>query len=262
MRIVCVSDAHLDARTAGVERFDEIRESFEEAVAFALDAMTPPVGLFVFLGDLCDADDARDVLRASSYLVSVAVRLSTWGVKTLFVGGNHDCCSDGETTTLAPLRPLEDLYDVEDGSGDTRRERAPVVAAWAPYGFELGEEFYVLALPYSPTPYDADAALRRAAEDARRAPRTGGMDDGRKLLVFGHLQLPGMHPGSESREMARGKDRWFPLDAMRETRPELVVNGHYHARTVTPDGIVIPGSLARLTFGEEKLSPAFLVIDV
>ncbi len=40
-----------------------------------------------------------------------------------------------------------------------------------------------------------------------------------------------------------------------------MVHGHYHQQQVF-DGIHIPGSLARLTAGEEKHRPSFLVLEV
>ena len=245
--LTVVSDAHLDARTAGVERFDEIRESFEEAVKHAIDrrsANPSTPSLFVFCGDLCDSDDGRDVLRASAYAVDVAVRLMLSGIRSLWIAGNHDIVEDGQTTVLEPLKGLE--------RGDGRLPR-PIVASTEPVYFRLGwppppeSMTTVLALPYSPTPYDAAAALREGPD-----------------LVFGHLMLPGMHPGSESAEFACGKDRMFPLEELRamKRRPRLVVNGHYHRHQTTEDGIVIVGSLARLTFAETQGAPGYLSIDL
>ncbi len=245
MRIVCCSDAHLDARTAGVERFDEIRESFDQAKRFAIEE-TPKADLFAFTGDLCDPEDGRDVLRASSYALGVALELKAHRVPSLWVGGNHDPCGDGQTTTLEPLFAAQQY---SDGFVIVSSR----VGFWFRHGF-APNACVILALPYSPSPYDAEAMMLEAGKTAR--------NEGVPLLVFAHLMLPGMHPGSESQEMARGKDRMFPIEAMRKAKPALVVNGHYHEAQTTPDGIRIPGSLARLTFGEEKHEPGFLVVDL
>jgi DNA repair exonuclease SbcCD nuclease subunit len=249
VRIVAVSDLHLDARTAGVERFDEIVESCEEAVAFAIDASSARADLFAFCGDLCDSDDGRDVLRASAYAVDVAVRLYNRGIHSIWIAGNHDVVADGFTTTIDPLKGLQ------------RFELPPtqvMVATTGPRSWELHVSqwtYALVALPYSPEPYDAPAAWDEHVSSY-------GVRSGFSTIVFSHLMLPGMHPGSESKELARGKDRAFPLEAMKARPVSLVVNGHYHARQVTPDGIQIVGSLARLTHGEEQNDPGFLVLDV
>jgi DNA repair exonuclease SbcCD nuclease subunit len=247
MRIVLVSDAHLDARTSGIERFDEIRESFEQAVAFAVDDKAR-ANLFVFCGDLCDSDDGRDVLRAGAYVGDVALRLRSHGIPSLWLAGNHDVVYDGRTTAIETLLAIESSRGSED--------YVPVVVASSgpKYGRIIGAGAVVLGLPYAPDSYDAGAALLGAAAFAR--------EHRQRLLVFHHLMLPGMHPGSESAELARGKDRAFPLDAYREAKPLLTVGGHYHRHQKTPEGIVIVGALARLTHGEEDNTPGYVAIDV
>jgi len=272
VKLVVVSDAHLDARTAGVERFDEIRDSFDEAVEYALHCRSGAgADLFVFCGDLCDPDDGRDVLRASAYVVDAAVRLATHRVKSLWISGNHDVAADGVTTTLDALEGLEQIFDAEDERErcDDRELWAPRVALRGPVVLELPgsaprhpRKCLVAALPYSPEPYGADSFLYGTGRKAAA--------NGVPLLVFGHLMLPGMHPGSEAAELARGRDRAFPLDALARLRsenfePALLVNGHYHRRqSVMIDGwaFEVPGSLARLTFAEEENVPGFLAIDV
>lgn len=244
MRIVACSDAHLDWRTAGVERYGEIVESFEHAVEFAMGANPEKkkANVFAFTGDLCDSDDGRDVLRATSYAVSVADRLCQHGIVSIWVAGNHDVCGDDATTTLDPVKALT--------------SKDVIAATSGPVSVVMGTTkafLRILALPYSPKPYNPSVALTEAALLARERDYP--------LLVFSHLMLPGMHLGSESAELARGKDRMFPLDVMREVKPKLVISGHYHRAQTTEDGIKIPGSLARLTFDEQDHAPSFLVID-
>jgi DNA repair exonuclease SbcCD nuclease subunit len=245
MRVVCCSDAHLDWRTAGVERFDEVRESFEQAVSFAIEEK-PKTDLFAFCGDLCDSDNGLDVLRATAFVVDAALKLGICGVPSVWVCGNHDICGDGRTTTLTPLRAAALRLRTMGSS-------VPILVATEGCTSQAIGGVEVLALPYSPRSYDAEKALLDAGETAAKR--------NYPLLVFSHLMLPDMHAGSESGELARGKDRMFPLDAMRAVKPALVVSGHYHRAQTTKDGIRIPGALARLTFGEEDHTPSFLVID-
>jgi DNA repair exonuclease SbcCD nuclease subunit len=87
--------------------------------------------------------------------------------------------------------------------------------------------------------------------------------DGGSILIVGHLTVPSAERGSESGEFARGRDLVFPVEACRDRWGDraVLVNGHYHRRQVTRDGVNIPGSLARLRHDEEQHEPGYLAID-
>lgn len=60
--------------------------------------------------------------------------------------------------------------------------------------------------------------------------------------------------------MPRGRDVYYPVKALRKLKnQQLLVNGHYHRRMVTDDDIHVPGTLARLTFGEEDNQPSYSI---
>jgi hypothetical protein len=80
-------------------------------------------------------------------------------------------------------------------------------------------------------------------------------------------RVPGAGVGSETLDMPRGRDLAFPLEACAALREaggyekQVLLNGHFHRRIV--DGpVLVPGSLARLTHGEEDHEPGFLVVDL
>ena len=144
------------------------------------------------------------------------------------------------------------MLDPLEATGYSRTARTPVTFE-VPLTRDSGREFvHVLALPYSPVPYDAEEALVSFLRES----------EGTHRLVFTHLQLPGMHPGSESLEMARGRERAFPVARLRGEKRLTVVAGHYHAGQRTQDGILVVGAMARNTFAEETNIPGMLVIDV
>jgi DNA repair exonuclease SbcCD nuclease subunit len=250
VKIVVTSDLHLDWVTAGVSRFDEVAEGVDFSVEYALELKRAGERVFyVCCGDVCDPDSGPVVLRCVGKVAEAAVRLRQAGVSSLWVAGNHDAVLDGRgNTTLHPLAAASRALG-DDRSGDLGR----IWVAEKPTAFPLGDHD-VLALPYpGANQYDPATVLSDVSK-RRRAP----------LLVFSHLVVPGLIQGEEAHEMARGRDVFFPIDAMREAKPALVVNGHHHARQVTPDGIHIPGSAARLRFGPEEGNPdpAFLVLSV
>jgi hypothetical protein len=100
------------------------------------------------------------------------------------------------------------------------------------------------------------AQVRRAEPDGR-----GSFINPRAWVVAGHMtSVPGVPHGSETSDMPRGADMAFPL-AEAQALGAVCMNGHFHRRC-TDGPVLIPGSLARLTHGEEQNEPSFLVVDV
>lgn len=234
MKLVVTSDWHVDHITNGVRREAEIHRAALKVLEHTLELKeTHEVG-FMFLGDLCDPDSGREVAAASGLIVAMALTLRDREIPALWLVGNHDV--------------------IEDGSGITTLQALPndrTSFAHHPGRFKFGSKI-VLALPFTPTSHTYDPA--------KVVRETGGAYD----IVVGHLSIPGMHPGEETTEMPRGRDVLFPIA---ETEGKLRLNGHYHKQqSFVPKGsttpIHIPGSLARLTFGEEDHTPSFLVVDV
>lgn len=230
MKLAVVSDLHLDAVTHGVDRFDDgvaaLNQAVDEAIALAFD-------VFVFCGDLCDPDSHR-AHRAVAALISACYRLRRENIEVWTIPGNHDVIEDGTGGhVLMPLR--------ESG--------------WAgvfdqPFRDGGGKSQSVLFLPFvaSCRNYDPAEVVRKHATEDR-------------ILVFGHLNLPRAMGGSESSTMARGRDVFWPLDAIREHMPNaLCIGGHYHKHQQL-DLVTIVGSPTRLRFDEEHNFPGWLKID-
>jgi hypothetical protein len=238
MRVLHCSDAHADWSTAGFRRFDDVERAFEQTVRAAVDEKC---GLYVFTGDLADPDGGSIVLRCAELAVRVSGELAGREIDSVWVAGNHDVAEDGEgTTTLSPLK---------------HRKRVHVFDV--PGGVAIPGGWRVVALPYPSMARPYDAALN--ASGVRNS-----IVDYRATIVATHLQLPGIVPGEETREMPRGRDVPFPWEACDPTW--LVLGGHYHERQVwtAPNGVRvnIAGSLARLTHGEERNRPSFQIWDV
>jgi len=231
-KLLITSDWHLDATTAGVER----REDLEAAVdRIACVVKEERVDGFAFLGDLTDPDSPR-AWRALEVALRFAVNLDACEVDQLWLVGNHDVVEDGRgSSTLLPLRGAG--FRVVDTPQSTVLAGVPVVA-----------------LPFTPRShaYDPAAFVRdRPPLQATGAP-----------LVISHLCVEGIEPGSESKEFARGREVFLPLEQIAASMPgALVFNGHYHRRQTFRE-VNVPGSLARLTRGERENSPGFLIVEV
>lgn len=240
-RALVTSDWHADATTAGLARYDDVERAAFETVD---EAARQRCSHYLFLGDLTDPDEERWT-RAVGLAVRVARALDERGISSYWLVGNHDVVEDGSGAhTLSALAAL---------GGDVRcrvldRPRAGV--------FDGSGVDYV-ALPYVARShaYDPERYVREEAPKVLAARRP--------VVVLGHLCVAGVTPGSETEDMPRGREVFFPADACRETfadRGLLMLNGHYH-RAQEHGGVWIPGSLERLTFGEVEHRPGWLVVE-
>lgn len=247
MRFIISSDWHSDASTSGVDRFVEIeRAAFTVADAAIAAHRDGTETAFIFGGDLCDPDTTRS-FRAIGLAIDVALYLAKNYIPSLWIAGNHDVIeNDRGSTTLEPLVKL------------AKRDIAITVAETPMYWSKWGRENLVLALPYTARArsYDpTEFVLRGSDHDVVSVmPQLG----------IGHLTVLSAERGSESDDFARGRDMIFPVEACRKRWGDrcILVNGHYHRKQVTKDGVNIPGSLARLRHDEEQHEPGYLVIEV
>lgn len=246
MRAVISSDWHLDASTAGIPRFDDVFAAVHDVVQVAKGLK---VDAFIFTGDLTNPDSLR-AHAASEVAVFVAATLwNDHGIMSRWVVGNHDVVESGSSARL-PLHTLASVRALEHAFGNTcvRVFDAPTVEHFG--------NLAIVALPFVP---------RSHAYDPAEFVRNVVVDDGfgtTSVLVLSHLNIEGIESGSETTDMPRGREVFLPLIDIRKRWPDaVIVNGHYHKRQ-TFKGIQIPGSLERLTFGEEANEPGFLIVEV
>jgi DNA repair exonuclease SbcCD nuclease subunit len=249
MRFFIASDFHADASTNGLDRFDEIRKAAfsvaDAAIAAQKKSRRSEVS-FVFTGDLCDPDTTRS-FRAISLAIELARYLDNGGVNSIWIAGNHDVIEDSQgSTVLAPLFAA-----------------APwshrVMVVQKPFLF-CTDRLTMVFLPYvaRANAYDPEQYVATCLDQIPDKCR------GYDAIVFGHLTVPSAERGSESDDFARGRDMIFPVEECRKRWGDrcILVNGHYHRKQITKDGVHIPGSLARLRHDEEQHEPGYLVIEV
>jgi DNA repair exonuclease SbcCD nuclease subunit len=242
MRIIVTSDWHLDACTAGMRRFDDLSIGAREVVDAAIQG---EAGAVAFLGDLCDPDSGSVSFRCIELALYVATRLSAHSIPNFWIAGNHDVIEDGTgDTTLSPLRALR-----VDGLSHTHVLESPRVVTIN----QSRSHARLLALPYvaKSRHYDPAEFVRGVKFD------TSGC-----VITAGHLMLPGMIPGTETTDMPRGRDIEYPLAEIKAKKwSGVMMNGHYHMRCIFR-GVHIPGTLERLTFGEQGNQPGWVVVEV
>ena len=249
MKILVTGDWHLDARTAGFDRFEDLREAVDWTVELA---DRERVDLYVMLGDLCDPDTTRSH-RAVGIACETAAKLADLGIAQAWIAGNHDVIEDGTgSTTMAALagwsksNRVRSMFVAEEPG---KFIRYPASNEQSPQTIE------VLLLPFTARAKAYDpAAYVREQELSRNC---------RKVLVFGHLNVIGADDGSEVEDFPRGREVVFPVDELLAKWGDkcLLFNGHYHRRQ-TVRGVRMPGALGRLGFGEVGNPAGVLLVDV
>lgn len=244
MKIIAISDLHLDASTAGLPRFDDVTKAVNEAVDAAIREKAIA---FLFLGDLCDPDNQRSH-RCTAFAVETAMRLQAAGIWSRWLVGNHDVIEDGSGThTLSALKSCE----FESRGCFSRVFDSPTLQRTA--------HFNLVALPFTARShtYDPEQFIDELE------PGFDGYDPNLTTIVIGHLNISGIEIGSETSDMPRGRDVMWPIDACRKKFGSklLMLGGHYHKRQVF-NGIHIVGSPAQLSFSEEGQDKGYLMIEV
>ena len=254
MRAVICSDAHGDHVTMGVARFGDVERAFARVAAQVAD-------VHFFLGDLTDPEDGMAALRATTMLANHASRVVAGdrGPRFIAIPGNHDVFEDGSgESTLQVLGALSPEVTLLSGPTACVFDR------------ESADAFNVVALPFTASShaYAPDKFVREVVEHPDRY----GLVQTAPTFVIGHLMIPGVQPGEETKEVPRGREVMFPFEAVRDLCASMrgdvfVTNGHYHRRQEFKPSrmgytIHIPGAMARLTMGEERHEPAFLVVEV
>jgi DNA repair exonuclease SbcCD nuclease subunit len=245
-RIAATTDWHGDLVTGGVERIEELRSYVDQFIAHCASTR---VDIALFGGDFWDPGTILDPKWAE---FTYGAMTKTWraldrGV-AIAISGNHD--------VIDASRPLSTLSGLRAASSGVQVCEAPqfllygetVSGADRVRDFDVG----VLCLPYVSRTFERSEAYRslyaNAFDLAKRA-----RDEGFPVVVVTHLMFEGMLPGSESEELARGRDVPFPISDVELLRPELIVAGHYHKRQLIRRGrldIDIVGAPMLTTFGE------------
>ncbi len=238
MKIILSSDWHLDQSTVGVDRYDDICAAIDQSVQAAIDLKAT---MYIMGGDLTNPNTVRSH-RAVAKAIEVQCELINHGVFPIFVAGNHDVIEDGSgKTTMSALKAV--------GAGHVF-ERPEMI---------VHEGVHIVALPFTATShdYDPDEHIRLTAKAISL-----GTSKAAPTIIVGHLNLNGASEGSETNAMPRGRNVFWPVDAIKQCFPKaLVLGGHYH----TPqefDGVNIIGSMVRLRFDERHNETGYMVAEI
>lgn len=250
MKLLAFSDIHIDAVTAGRARKAEVVGFLERVRSIAIDER---VDLVIFAGDAHDPGNLLDPM----YSAELIFGLMHFQAPLVAIAGNHDVVDTSElfnnkpVTTLTPLRAAAMF------------SQKCVRVVEMPMTVEPIPGWVVLGLPYVARAF---AACNEAWLDSAFLQVEERMQEGARLIVVGHMVVPGAAIGSESAEMAKGQEQMFPFARVDRLKPDFILNGHYHARQIVKTSgmqIAIPGSPLRFTFGEAaEVSKGVLIVEL
>lgn len=238
--ILLISDLHGDAITGGVKRVDDVFGWLEDLDYSEFDGC-------IFCGDLADPDGV-DVFACQERLKHFIESFENGNRAFYGISGNHDVVEDGRGSTIF-------------GSMHSDFWTEPDVIYLD--GCNIG------LLPYTARAkaYDPGAQV---AEWKQKGEKIG--------CFIGHLNIEGYGPGSETTDMPRGREVFWPLKEIAAHYPDAIcIGGHYHkgeeirfdmagqcvfnSRAPAFQMLHIVGAPARFTFGEEKHTPSYSVLD-
>jgi DNA repair exonuclease SbcCD nuclease subunit len=245
MNVIWTSDLHFGLKTDGVDRNEEIYQVALKAVkhACSLSKKDKDV-IMVFGGDIFNTNDPDE--EQINYFTKLLAYLHKYKVKTFVMSGNHDATFSRERTTC--LRFVENLnilsphIELVSDIGYIKykdTDLGPIYFTFLPH---VGKTHYHNAVFKSPQDY----VNKKCEEIADKIGR------GTQHYIFSHLNVKGVHPGSE--ENLLNKSEVYLPDVFVSRNPKSdsprIIQGHIHSAS-TEGNINIVGSPIYCTFGED-----------
>src|SRR5947209_10966582 len=268
LRIAHLADTHIGMENYGRinpetglnQRLHDFLNSLDQAIDGAIAAS---VDLIVFAGDIYKTRDPTPTHQRE--FARRVHRLSSAGIKTVIVAGNHDIpLSAGRATSVEIFRTLEIPSVTVARSIGTHvvETRAGLVQVLA---FPWSVRSAVLAQPEFKN--HSIAELNQAMIDLNRAKlakEAEALDADVPSIVVGHAHLFGAKIGSE-RLLTMGSDPMYDVATFDVPGIDFVALGHIHkhqALTYASPQVVYSGSIDRVDFGEQNEDKGWVLVEI
>ncbi len=274
VRLLHFADLHLgmenygriDPATGLSTRLMDFLRSYDQVVDYALDN---DVSLVVFAGDAYKTRDPNPTYQRE--FARRIRRLSTVGIPTVLVAGNHDTPSAvGRAITVEIFATLEvenvhvakkpEVISIETKDGPVQVVVLPWITRSAllardEYKNKTLEEINQLILDKVINIFEGpDGLIGQLDSTASEATPT---------ILVAHATVQGAVYGSERRVML-GQEVILPPSLARNPAFDYVALGHIHKHQVLNDAppVIYSGSIERIDFGEEREDKGFVVAEV
>ena len=264
MRVIWGSDFHIDLKTDGIERSDEILDIIEDMIDHGIKVHeeTKDEVVFVFGGDIFNTNNPSE--KYITMFIFILNRLRETGFKSFIMVGNHDEVSDPERVScLNFVHELGEAYPNITLVDDIRTIKMGT--------FDTGPLYFTFL------PHVSKALIQRNVDDGklrRNIPTQTyinkkseavmkAVGQGSQHVVFSHLNVKGAHGGSEE-NLLRKSTVYLPEVMLNPPigyiEPDII-QGHIHSKDKIGN-INIVGSQFFCGFGERETEKYFLDLEI
>lgn len=230
-KFVILGDLHLDANLRGFDYFSDVCSAMTQVL------QTVKKGdVVIQLGDVCDPDKGARTFRALSTLAQWRDEIHKLGAELFVLAGNHDVIDDSRCIGSRAV------FASTIGPGAVTH---PTIHSFL--------DQVVVFLPWvsrAHVPNPQEEMLNTFAQ---------ANSSGDPVIVFCHLDLPGVMPGGEA-DMPRMGRLELPQSILEHEQVSHVFAGHIHKPGVYGKLNVV-GSLARLGHGEAADTKGFSTLE-
>jgi len=252
----------LDPATGLSTRLMDFLRAYDQVVDYALEN---DIGLVVFAGDAYKTRDPSPTYQRE--FAKRIQRLSTAGIPTVLVAGNHDTPSAiGRAITVEIFATLEvenvyvakkpEVINIETKDGPVQVVALPWVTRSAllardEYKNKNLEEINQLILDRIINIVEGPGGL------------ISQLDPTLPTILAAHATVQGAVYGSE-RSVMLGQEVILPLSLVKNPAFDYVALGHIHKYQVLSQEppVIYAGSIERINFGEEREDKGFVVAEV
>jgi exonuclease SbcD len=268
LRIAHIADTHIGMENYGRinpetglnQRLHDFLNSLDQAIDAAI---AKQVDLVAFAGDIYKTRDPTPTHQRE--FARRVQRLSSAGIQTVLVAGNHDVpMSSGRATSVDIFRALE-IPSVTVartiGTHRVQTRSGPVQVVAFPWAVRSA----VLAQPEFKNCTIAE--LNQALIDLTRAQlhaQAEALDPHLPAIIVGHAHLFGARVGAE-RLLTMGSDPMYDVQTFDLPSIDFVALGHIHKHQVlhyAAPQMVYAGSINRVDFGEQDEPKGWVYVEI
>jgi len=267
MKILHFADLHLGVESHGIidpetgfsSRLTDILKALDQVVDHAV---SEHFDLVLFCGDAYQRRDPSQTHQRE--FAKRLKRLSTAGIPTVLVVGNHDLPNTVSRANSVEIFPTLGVDNIHVGSRPevitVATPNGPVQVASLPWGRRSAmmtrEE--TKGLTPARVTEEVEARLTQAISDL-----ASQLDPAVPSILAGHVFVSGAKLGSEAR-MTVGRDPVVLPGNIALPQFDYIALGHIHRQQslATDPPVCYSGSLARLDFSDEGLDKGFYLVEL
>jgi DNA repair exonuclease SbcCD nuclease subunit len=252
MNIIIYGDQHLDLKTEGIDRTDDILDAHSQITDYAIDLNNDGEEVIVLnMGDMFHGTRPRSEVIAKA--IGMLNVLEKEEIETYIIAGNHDIIDQKDkTSALAPLEAIGYAY---------------ISIYHAIEVVNLRKGLNLITVPHISKAKAVAEGYKNAQDyiDSKSSEIEEELDEDDINIVIGHMNIGGAKTGTES-YMIKGSHEDFPKVLKESEKIDYIFNGHIHRPQVipNPDGapIVITGDIQTNDFGERLDTKVFFHLEL